>query len=99
MRVNGLDLSLDSIRSFPANGWNIKGKKILPPNAFTSEENWIISVKELYSEIVSKIILIIDKEKKGSITYQYLIRHAVLKLINKLNREINQRVEDARSHI
>jgi len=82
-----LPLCIESWRSFPHDGWIFNNEKILPPNAFMDEYEWIVSLRSVYPERIEKVLRIINKEKRGSLNHAWLVRYVACKLTAKLNRE------------
>ena len=70
-------LNIYSYRKFPRDGWVIGEKRILPPNAFVDENDWVDSLSEFYPDIM----------KKSRERYPLPLQPLVYKLIDFLNKE------------
>jgi len=82
-----LSLCIESWRSFPQDGWIVNGEKVLPPNAYLDEYDWIVNLRHVYPDRIEAVLKKIDKYKRDSTYHAWLVRHAAFKLIARLNRE------------
>lgn len=71
-------LSMYAYRNHPPEGWQINGRNILPPNAYTNDKYWLLYLAGIFPKLKQRLnINILTAERIEQLTF------AAIEILNK----------------